>query len=218
MSNEIAQPINYRKLLTEFTVIVVGVFVAVAAESWWSDREERQFEAELREDMVTEFQSNIDILRSDLAQNGPINKEINTFADLSDTELLNLTDDHLNEHYSEFINWAGFDPVMGNVQAIVDSGKLSVISDRKLRLLLSRWSGLLTTGRRYVLQTVQFQFVILEPVRSDIRSDLIWTDIERRKLQGSYEAMVILHGTVIRNQNELLDVADEISEYLSTSE
>ena len=54
------------RLVIEFSVIVLGVFVALAAESWWSDREERTFERELREDMVAEFAGNRAILEADL--------------------------------------------------------------------------------------------------------------------------------------------------------
>jgi hypothetical protein len=46
---------------------VVGVFVTLAAESWWSTREERLCERELRADMVAEFETNPGILDTDLA-------------------------------------------------------------------------------------------------------------------------------------------------------
>lgn len=58
-----------RKLVVEVLVIGVGVFVALAAETWWSEREERAFERELRVDMVAEFHAKLRILEADLANN-----------------------------------------------------------------------------------------------------------------------------------------------------
>ena len=40
------------KLAVEFSIIVAGVLVALIAESWWSEREDRQFERDLIEDMA----------------------------------------------------------------------------------------------------------------------------------------------------------------------
>jgi hypothetical protein len=45
-----------KQLSREFVVVVVGVFIALAAESWWSEREDRRFEREIREDMLVEFE------------------------------------------------------------------------------------------------------------------------------------------------------------------
>ena len=38
---------------------VIGVFIALAAESWWSEREDRLRESDIREDIVAEFAANI---------------------------------------------------------------------------------------------------------------------------------------------------------------
>ena len=58
-----------RTLFIEFLIIVIGVFIALAAESWWSEREDRLRESDIREDIVAEFAANIRILEADIAVN-----------------------------------------------------------------------------------------------------------------------------------------------------
>jgi hypothetical protein len=131
------------KYATEFVVIVVGVFIAVAAESWWSERQDRAFERQLHYDMIQEVRANIGILESDLAINAEVSQKFAQLTELDDAELLVLDDAFFNEAYSGFPDWAGFDPEMGIIQALVNSGNAGAISDRDLRLRLSRWAGLL---------------------------------------------------------------------------
>lgn len=205
---------DVKKLLLEFSIIVIGVFVALAAESWWSDRENRQFEADLIEDMKAEFISNIAILESDIEENVQIAQKLNSFTLLTDTELLELDNDYFKANLRNTINWAGFDPIIGNIQALVESGNLNVISDRKLRLLLSRWSGLYIRSKRFNLQTVNFQNNQLKPLRIQFSSDLNWDESERRSLMYTYKDFVILHEGVLLTQKELLMLANEINNYL----
>jgi hypothetical protein len=54
------------KLTAEFSVIVAGVLVALFAEAWWSERDNKQFEDELVSDMAEEFRFNVAILDQDL--------------------------------------------------------------------------------------------------------------------------------------------------------
>ena len=76
---------------------------------------------------------------------------------LDDDALLALDDTKLSEQLEPYLQWAGFDPEMGSVQAFVESGNVGAISDRQLRLLLARWAGLLEKRRRVNLQAVDFQ-------------------------------------------------------------
>ena len=208
---------RFGRLAAEFVVIVVGVFVAVAAESWWSDREERQFERELREDMVTEFAQNIAILEDDLAVNAEAQAHMMALATMDDAALLAMADDVLTAQYGVFPNWAGFDPAMGYVQALVGSGNLGTISDRTLRLKLSHWSGLLDEKQRYTLQATNYQLTTLVGAISEVRADGAWSPEERRRMQSLYRSLGVLQGFVIANQRRLIEEARAIHDYLLES-
>ena len=207
-----------RKLVVEFVVIVAGVFVALAAESWWSEREDRQFERELREDMIVEFESNIRILDSDIAINEEARKRFALLDGLTDDALRALPDTVLTEQLGTYVTWAGFDPEMGSVQAFVESGNVGAISDRELRLLLAQWAGRLEKRRRVNLQAVEFQNHELLPVIARSGSDRLWSPVERRELRALLSNMLFLQGFVIANQEELRVAASDILVFLRDGE
>lgn len=203
------------KYAVELVVIVVGVFIAVAAESWWSERQDRAFERQLRNDMIEEFQANIRTLESDLATNSEVTERFARLTTLDDAELLALDDDFFNESYSRFPDWAGFDPEMGIVQAVVTSGNTGLISDRELRLRLSRWSGLLAEKQRKTRQAIDFQIIVLVPAATDAATDRAWSVEERRRIQSYYASLSLLQGMVVENQELLMDEAEAILAYLA---
>lgn len=203
-----------RKLAVEFVVIVAGVFVALAAESWWSDREHRAFERELREDMIVEFEANLRILDADIATNEEARQTIGFLEDLSNEILFSIPDNDLTDKLSSHLAWAGFDPEMGSAQAFVDSGNVGAIGDRELRLLMARWAGLLETRRRFNLQAVDFQIRELKPVIAHASADGRWSNNERRELRLLLGELYVLHGFVLDNQYELRVAAQEILRFL----
>lgn len=203
-----------RKLSVEFVVIVAGVFVALAAESWWSEREDRRFERELREDMIVEFESNVRILDADIEENEEVQNLMGALIGLSDDSVLALTDTKLSEQLEPYLRWAGFDPEMGSVQAFVESGNVGAISDRELRLLLARWAGLLEKRRRVNLQAVDFQHHEVLPVIARASSDQVWSSSERRQLRTLLGHLYTLHSFVFNNQQELRSAAHDILDFL----
>ena len=207
---------QFRKLFIEFTVIVTGVLVALVAESWWSEREDRRYEAELREDMVAEFRDNIRILEEDIASNEEAAQKFAAITQLSDEALQALTNEYLTGEYGTWINWAGFDPELGSVQALVDSGNVAYISERELRLQLSRWAGLLKEKVRFTAQATDVTLMGVAFSSADYAADLQWTPEERRQLQANYKSLELLHSFVMANQRRLLDAARGIHEYLAT--
>ena len=204
------------KLAVEFVVIVAGVFVALAAESWWSEREDRQYEREIREDMIIEFEANLRILDADIAINEDVRNGIDVLVGISDNALFSLADAKLSQQLNPYLNWAGFDPEMGSVQAFVESGNIGAIGDRALRLLLARWAGLLEMRRRYNLQAVDFQHREIIPVLARASADGKWSTSERREMRTLLETFVALHGIVLDNQYQLREAASDILKFLDS--
>lgn len=203
-----------RKLFLEFAVIVAGVFVALAAESWWSEREQRAFERELGEDMIVEFEANLRILDADIAENEEARQRIGLLEGLSNDALFAIPDHELTEKLEQHLSWAGFDPEMGSAQAFVESGNVGAIGDRELRLLMARWTGLLEMRRRYNLQAVDFQIREVKPVIARSIADERWSDDERRELRALLGELYVLHRFVLDNQYDLRSAAQDILQFL----
>lgn len=211
-------PTRSTELLQQFIVIVVGVFVALAAESWWSEREDRRIEREMREDMVAEFEANIRTLEADLASNEGARPRTAILEGLSIEELMALTDEQMTGIAYPSISWAGFDPAMGAVQALVESGNLAVVSDRRMRLLLARWTGLLVNNRRFNLQATQVQQREVIPSFARAAADGRWSAGERRELQIQLSQFMELFDSTVNNQRQLLATAQEILVFLRESD
>jgi hypothetical protein len=205
---------SVRQLAIEFVIIVAGVFVALAAESWWSEREHRAFERELREDMIVEFEANLSILDADIATNEEAGPRIGFLEGLSNEELFAIPDSVLTTKLEGHLAWAGFDPEMGSAQAFVESGSIGAIGDRQLRLLMARWAGLLEMRRRFNLQAVEFQIREVKPVIAQSNADEIWSNDERRELRLLLGELYTLHGFVLENQYELRAAAQAILRFL----
>lgn len=205
---------RFRKFSIEFAVIVAGVLLALVAESWWSERDERTYERDLRKDMAEEFRENLLILESDLAINQAIVAELKRLAALSDDELLSLPDSAFEPWFREEMDWAGFDPMMGNTQALVQSGNLSAIADRNLRLRLSIWAGLLEEKTRFTRNAVTFQGLVFTPATAKFGADGVWSGTERREFLSLLRTMLYRVQTTIENQIRLKAAAEELVLYI----
>lgn len=206
--------IQWRRLATEFAVIVTGVLVALVAEDWWSERGERIYEAELREDMVEEFHTNLDILDADLRENHVIFSRLGWFTNLSEEELQLLPDSAFAELATGELSWNGFDPMMGNVEALVRSGNIGAIADRELRFRLSTWSGLLDEKSRFTANAVSFQSLVFLPLAARSGADKTWSPAERRELHSNLRTLHARMQLVIGNQIRLSDAAQDLIDYL----
>ncbi len=210
-------PKRAKQLFQEFFVVVIGVFVAVAAESWWSEREDRRFEREIREDMLVEFESNVRILDADIRVNEEARVLIAALSGLSDEALFAIPDAVLSKQFgSGNLVSAGFDPELGSVQALVESGNLGAVGDRELRLRLSRWVGLLEQCRRKNFQGVNLEKSVM-PLIVRAGSDLRWSEVERRELRALLDNALGFFDIRVACQHELRSAANDILAFLDES-
>lgn len=196
-----------RRLLAEFAVIVVGVLVALVLESWWSGREDRVFERELRADMASEFRENLAVLQADLKENEGAAQTLRQFVSLSDEALDQLPDTAFAIWGVGTYAWDVFDPVVGSARAVVSSGNLGVISDRELRALLSRWSSLMEEKQRFSTNATRYYVDTLSPRAFALGADRLWTTEERREIRAYIVRLQRLQALEIRNQEDLRDAA-----------
>lgn len=204
------------KLTVEFFVIVAGVLVALIAESWWSERENRQFERDLVADMAIEFEANISILEEDMAANRILLDRMADLLAMPTETILALSDREFESILFVPVSLAVvniFDPATGITQALVRSGELAKIKHRSLRLHMAKWSALLEQGERYSQNSTQGIFELRAAI-AESRSDGIWSAAERLELQYRMEFPQLLAELVIQNQSRLYVEAGKITELL----
>ncbi|MEM7277258.1 MAG: hypothetical protein AAF385_03960 [Pseudomonadota bacterium] len=204
----------------EFSLIVVGVLVALLAESWWSERQDRQVEQQILVDAATEFRQNIEILDADMTENNGVYEYLLRVEATSDPELFALSDVEASDLFAvDNQSNASFDPAMGSIDALVRGGDLRFITDHELRGHLARWSALLTQSARMDLQHTDLQIAGLYLVVPEFEADNKWTDEERRQvrdmliqtmgtLELSMDAMIELRATAERVLERLAELAE----------
>jgi len=200
----------------EFGLIVAGVLVALLAESWWSERQDRQVEQQILVDATTEFRQNIEILETDVSINNDVYDYLLRVEAMPEPELFALSDTEVSDLFAiENQVYAAFDPAMGSVDALVRGGDLRLITDHELRGHLARWSALLTQAARMDLMHTDLQIVSLHMVIPAFEADNKWTNEERRQIR---DILIQSMGTLELNMNaitELRATAEKVLERLA---
>lgn len=196
------------RLASEFAVIVIGVLVALSAESWWSEQENRAYEASLRADIVEEFEENLRVLQVDSTINADSLPTFRQVATMDSTALLGMTAPEAREIF-RLPAWAHFDPVSGAAQALVSSGGLWAIEDRELRMVLSRWASLLKRYDRYSFEALGGRQEVAPELNRTIAAGA-WSREERLWLQLSIRDVLFWLGLMQEVEAELLAEARSV--------
>lgn len=200
----------------DFGLIVVGVLVALLAESWWSERQDRFAEKQILVDATTEFRQNIEILDADLSTNVAVYDYLLRMESMSDAELFALSDSEASDLLAIDNQFdAAFDPAIGSVDALVRGGDLRLVTDYELRGHLARWSALLTQSSRQSLIHTDIQIGGLYMLVPAFEADGKWSDEERRHIKIM---LINMMGTLEMNmetQTELRATAEKVLERLA---
>ena len=217
-----SEPIGGAKarLLMEFFVVIAGVLAALAAESWWSNREAHAYELDLREDMLEEFRVNLSILDADLAENAVVLAGVRATVEMEQGTIHGLSNREVHTRFDSLLgsSYAGFDPAMGVARALVQSGDLATISDRALRLQLAEWAARLDEKQRFTLNSTDFFLNHLSPRIAAMGSDGTWTASERSEVQALLRVHLNLVETLVVNQVKLREVAEGVVSHLASDE
>jgi hypothetical protein len=119
-------------------VIVVGVLLALAADSVWEERGNRIAEQRVLEDLLDEFRENDARLVADMETNRRATSAGAGWAAVmlgKDT----VSTDSLAALYVAAHGAARFDPVTGALRSLLDAGELHLIRDADLRRALAGW-------------------------------------------------------------------------------
>lgn len=126
--------LDYKYFITELLLIVAGILIALAADSWWQSRQDRQTEqaylsalkAELEENRV-EFENHLQTLNDDVATT---HEALNLFKTYPDG---NIPVDSLRRHLRPLLTIETIAPSRAALDDIINSGGLQYITSDILR-------------------------------------------------------------------------------------
>ena len=128
----------------ESALIVASILAALAVDSWWDYRKDREVEQATLTSLLNEFERNkIELKRSidTLTRSQESAKRLLTFAGKS---LSKEDEEQIWQRFYEVYDYWTFDPSTGALNSLLTAGRLDLIQDINLRTRLAGWSGLLT--------------------------------------------------------------------------
>lgn len=136
-------------------VIVLGIAVALGADAWWENRQERAYEQMALRQLSTEFADNAAQLDSVIGHHRSLEKALVALVEL-EADDASVTTDSLRVLLTHLDNWWTFNPQSGALGALLSSGGLRSIRSDALRVELAGWPGRLDDYQEDELQLVEF--------------------------------------------------------------
>ena len=140
----------------EVLLVMVGILLALQVDNWNEERKEREIETGILQDLQTEFGENL----SDA--NRVFDGNLATYRALSelqqDIQNRSYDPDRVDSLMYFVFDWYDYTPKPGASNNLINAGNLNLITDKRLRELLTLWPGVvdelddddaeLTTRRR----------------------------------------------------------------------
>ena len=136
-----SKQIPWKRFGLESILIVSSILVALAVDSWWEYRNEREYEQDMLSALLSEFERN----------KAEMERALDSFVycDSAAKQLLSFSGQSLTEKdlsvIDEKISWLGyytFDPSSGALDSLMGAGQLDLILNIELRNRLAGWTGL----------------------------------------------------------------------------
>jgi hypothetical protein len=200
---------GWNSAVREFVVIVAGVLVALGAQSWWENRQERQREQEYLQQLLADTRENERRLNEAIAQDSISGQAITrVLRALQAPDALPPTD--------SLVRWilragraSDFQPLTGTSGAMMMTGDLRLVRNDSLRSRLVAYSAVLEneSARQQQLREATLAMIapmarVLPFIRGVFLGEVHATDVEIEQLRRDPDAAALLFaiqaGTVNR--------------------
>jgi hypothetical protein len=134
---------NYLKYaIGEIVLVVIGILIALQINNWNDHRKEKAIEQQLLKALNEEFTNNLEILKQTIVFNDTIVAKIMALGEYTGPKLENFNERNISQLMVDaFKDDIVYNPIQGTINDIIYSGKLSVISNPRLREALSSWQS-----------------------------------------------------------------------------
>ncbi|MFC4720937.1 DUF6090 family protein [Geojedonia litorea] len=159
MENKTGKYLKYA--IGEIVLVVIGILIALQVNTWNENRKINEQELQLLESLQKEFTYNINELDRSINKAQIIQKRCETILKNTGNHEMKLS----KIESDSLINWGltniiTYDPSNGILSDIINSGKIQIIKNEKLKNYLSNWNGIL----------------------NDVKEDEIWAVNERNNI------------------------------------
>jgi len=135
---------RWRAIATEIAIVVAGILIAFALDSWWDRRNDARREIPHLLALHADFQENLERLRRHIARGERTMEDSRSLLRLMRAGPLPPADSVANL-FGQIFNSAQFDPATGAYDAIVGAGDFALIRDDTLRHALTGFAASIRT-------------------------------------------------------------------------
>jgi len=143
------RPIKYmRYAIGEIVLVVIGILIALQINTWNEERIEKRKEQSVLIGLHDTFSNNLENLNfiiTNSTEAFDASKKIMSLMGPSASDYTNTEVDSLMSH---MINYSTYDPSVGTLDDIINSGKLNIIQNKALKTNISNWSGILNDTKK----------------------------------------------------------------------
>jgi hypothetical protein len=124
----------------EVALVMIGILLALQVNNWNEERLERIKEREILQDLQVEFEANLFELQRVLNEHQIVYSELKDLQEISLAGNFENTD--LDSLTFGLLKWFTFTDRPGASSNLINSGNLSLLSNKELRDLITQWPGI----------------------------------------------------------------------------
>jgi len=137
------QEIPWKRISVEAATIIASILLAFAIDAWWQDRQIRVEEQEILAGLHTEFIANHEVLTRNLSSNLQAMQSLQDFLSLIEGDQSQDTKAIVLAVLTDMGGPYTTDLGNGTLNALLSSGRLENLTNKRLRALLTAWEGVI---------------------------------------------------------------------------
>ncbi len=141
--------INWYQAAAEVLLILIGLLIAVAVDSWWDERVERSEELDNLQSLKTDLISNRKTLEVVIQRTRKIIEKGKALHSDINSGILGSSSKEINQNIGNFYNIPSFYPTTGTYDEMIGEGNLQHIQNRNLRIMLTQYTKIFDEVKDY---------------------------------------------------------------------
>ncbi|MCB9232817.1 MAG: hypothetical protein H6581_14190 [Bacteroidia bacterium] len=133
--------VDWRWAAGELFLVVAGILIAFSIDAWWDDVKEKKDGRKVMQGILDEFLHNQEQLSLKIAQHGVVIRAAQRLLQFTGPDFQGQAPDSVYPLLNEVIQSHTFNPEMGELNALLNSGNLKLIEDNDLGVRLAAWPG-----------------------------------------------------------------------------
>lgn len=127
----------------EIVLVVIGILIALSINNWNNNKIETKKEQVILKGLKTTFESNLQVLIKINTSTKVVYEASLELMEYVNPEIIEYSVSDIDSLISLMINYSSYDPSIGTIENIINSGELNLIKNEKLQNNISNWSGML---------------------------------------------------------------------------